>query len=855
MTTMALLLLALCMTALGAPPPPSATSADALATQPGFRVELIRSSAPGEGSWVAMTVDPRGRLIVSPQEGVSNMLRLTLDAQGRVAKTERLAVPVGSAMGLLCAFESLYVSGLGPEGLCIYRLRDTDGDDAYDKVEKLRRFEGAGGEHGSHALVPGPDGKIYQVHGNFVRLPADLLPGSPLRNYAEDLLLPRAEDGNGFGVGLKPPAGFVTRMDPDGSNVELFAGGFRNTYDIAFSPDGELFGFDSDMEWDWGTPWYRPIRINHIVAGGEYGFREGTGKWPDHYPDALPSNLDVGIGSPTGMKFGAHAAFPDKYRRALYALDWTYGRVLAVHLAPDGATYRGTFENFVAPRSLTESVPKAPLPLTDLEFGPDGAMYFITGGRATQSGLYRVSYTGTGANAAGTPRIDTAEDPGQPARRRRHTLESLPPDGKPTTLETAWSSMGSNDRWLRYAARLAIERQPVAAWQERALAETHPQTALTALLALTRCADRSIQPSIIEALGRLPVDTLDKGRQLEAVRVLQLALARFGKPTASLAGQIVEVLNPRFPTGHDRLDRELAQVLLYLDAPDIVARCMTCVASSPTLEEQLYYMFHLRNQRTGWTPELRRSYFAWFRKARPRDAHPAQILQWFRDVGRAYEDGSSLNKFLANTRRNAIATLTDAERTSLATLIEDAPKPVAAAATIKPRAFVKEWRLDELAPQLDTISKGRSFENGRAAFADAQCALCHRFTGEGGSVGPELTAVSSKYSRREILESILDPSKVVSEQFQNVMFYLKDGDEEIGRVVEENDERVVIVTDPLKPEKPMTIPKSNINTREGSRISPMPEGLVSILPAEDILDLLAYLEAGGDPAHALYRKP
>ena len=91
------------------------------------------------------------------------------------------------------------------------------------------------------------------------------------------------------------------------------------------------------------------------------------------------------------MKFGYAAHYPDDYRAALYIMDWSYGRIVAVHLKEEGATYTGTFENFVAPKSLRESGPKATLNVTDLEFGKDGAMYFLTGGRGTQSGLYRVA--------------------------------------------------------------------------------------------------------------------------------------------------------------------------------------------------------------------------------------------------------------------------------------------------------------------------------------------------------------------------------------------------------------------------------------------------------------------------------
>ena len=364
---------------------PAATPAESLTLLPGFKAQLIASAQPWEGSWVCMTIDPKGRLIISPQDGTSNLLRVTLTKDGEVAKKEFIPQPVGSAMGLLYAFDSLYVNGKGPQGLGLYRLKDNHHKDNFDAPVLLRNLVDSAGEHGSHAVVLGPDKHIYIVSGNFTKVPKDILPTSPHRNYAEDQLLPRAQDGNGFGNGVQPPGGFLLRMDPDGKHCELFCAGMRNTYDFAFSPEGEIFGFDSDMEWDWGMPWYRPIRICHLVSGGDYGFREGTGKWPKYYPDSLPSAVDVGIGSPTGMKFGTDSNFPDKYKQALYALDWSYGRIFAVHTTPHGATYDATFETFLKGK---------PLNLTDIEFGNDGAMYFTTGGRGTQSGLYRVTYTG-----------------------------------------------------------------------------------------------------------------------------------------------------------------------------------------------------------------------------------------------------------------------------------------------------------------------------------------------------------------------------------------------------------------------------------------------------------------------------
>jgi hypothetical protein len=83
-------------------------------------VELLRSAQQGEGSWVSMAVDEKGRLYLSPQ-GKEKMLRVTLTAAGQIEKIDPIDVPVSAAMGMLWAFDSLYVNGQGPDGQAIYR--------------------------------------------------------------------------------------------------------------------------------------------------------------------------------------------------------------------------------------------------------------------------------------------------------------------------------------------------------------------------------------------------------------------------------------------------------------------------------------------------------------------------------------------------------------------------------------------------------------------------------------------------------------------------------------------------------------------------------------------------------------
>ena len=828
-----------------------ATAADKLAVLQGFKVELLRSAQVGEGSWVSMAVDAKSRLIISPQEGVGNILRISLSKNGQVEKVEKVGQPVGSAMGLLYAFDSLYVNGRGPQGLGLYRLRDTTGGDEFDELKLLRKIEGAAGEHGSHGLALGPDKMLYLVNGNFTKLPADLSAHSPHKNYADDLLLGRMEDGNGFGAGNKPPGGHILRMDAEAKACELFAAGQRNDYDIAFSADGELFGFDSDMEWDWGMPWYRPIRINHIVSGADFGFREGTGKWPNYYPDSLPSTLDIGIGSPTGVKFGTGSAFPLKYQKALYVMDWTYGRILAVHLSPRGASYSATFENFVWPASLNRPGPKSPLNVTDLEFGKDGAMYFTTGGRGTQAGLYRVSFAGPPKSAA-EPSTEplAAQQADNTARALRHRLERFHGRRDDAAIEFAWPHLKSADRWIRYAARIAIESQPVEQWQDRALEERTLNASLTALLALARCGEHSVQRKLLDRLEKLLSGELTEPQQLEALRVMEVAFIRMGRPDSDAARDVLTMLDRRYPASSETINRELCQLLIYLEAPGVVQKSMALLAAARTLGDQVFYVFHLRGVKSGWTLDERRAYFNWFARDRATDRHPAETLKWFSDAGRPYGDGASVKNFMDHIRKDAIASLNERERAELASLITPAKFVIKTPAD---RHVVREWKVADILPVLDQTGSGRSFEKGKKAFEDAQCLACHRFGNDGGATGPDLTAVSSRFTRRDILESILEPSKVISDQYQNIIVTTKNGDDMIGRLVEETDRQLVLMINPLTGEKTQ-IRKRDVQERAPSKVSPMPDGLANICTKEEILDMLAYIESGGQKGHTAFKR-
>ncbi|MDP6718697.1 MAG: hypothetical protein QGF59_08615, partial [Pirellulaceae bacterium] len=340
-----------------------ATPVERIKVAKGFKVELLYS-VPGDtqGSWINLCTDNKGRLLASDQYG--GLYRMTPPAAGEtlsVDDVQPVPADIRAANGMVWAFGALYVvvndfekkmqSGL-------YRVTDSDGDDELDKVELLRAIQARGG-HGIHAVVPTPDGKgLFLITGNNTT-PPKLAETSPVRQvWGEDHLLPSMPDGRGHNTGVLAPGGVIYRVDPDGRSFEAYASGFRNIFDAAVNRDGELFTYDADMEFDFNTPWYRPTRICHVISGAEFGWRNGAGKRPTSYADNLPGILDIGPGSPTGMTFGYGATFPAKYQNALFALDWSWGKLYAVHLKldPNSSSYTATKEEFLT---------GAPLPMTD----------------------------------------------------------------------------------------------------------------------------------------------------------------------------------------------------------------------------------------------------------------------------------------------------------------------------------------------------------------------------------------------------------------------------------------------------------------------------------------------------------
>ena len=849
---------------------------DKLKLPEGFEAELLYS--PGEhdqGSWVAMTFDDKGRMITSDQYGF--LYRLELPPVGSDStvkpKVEKLIVGnvaepqvgMGYAQGLLYAFNSLYVmvnhnpneTFSQPTGL--YRIQDLDGDDQFETITQIRELKGQQGEHGPHSMKVTPDGQgIYLIAGNHVDVPE--MNSYRLPNvWNEDNLFPLIKDPRGHANSRMAPGGWLARINPDGTDWELIGAGFRNAFDFDYNEVGDIFAYDADMEWDFGMPWYRPNRINHVTSGSEFGWRTGNSKWSPNYPDNLPAILNIGQGSPVNAMFGFKANFPSKYKKALYAFDWSFGIIYAIHLTPNGASYDATAEEFIS---------GSPLSLTDGAIGPDGAFYFATGGRRLESDLYRITYKGDLDSY--TP-LTEADLPAEAKIRRE--LEQYHKDGASAEgIEKAWAQLNNKDRYVQYAARIVLEHQPVGTWKDKAIAETDGVKKIHAMLALAHHATDADAAAMLNSLMQVDYGSLTAKDKQDMLRTIEVILYRYDKGSEPAKAQLITYLDPHFPANDNMLDRSLSVLMTHLDAPTAVEKTLallknakddpnyqkTFTASSDLIFRNPQYGMDIANmlanvppaQQTffatvlggadkGWTPALREEYFGWIHNALT-----------------AYKGGRSYVGFIDRARKMALASVDKADfekydEMSGGKLLTASGNDIVNTG-VQPEGPGRRWTLEEAAPLVENLA-GRDLAKGKAMYAAVLCQSCHTIQGEGGNIGPDLSQLGTRFSPRDILVSTINPSETISDQYQATVLELKDGSSILGKLNDEDEQNYYISQNPFAPQDIKTIAKSNVTLKKTAEVSVMMPGLINRLNEEELKDLIAYLVSGGNADHAVYK--
>jgi putative membrane-bound dehydrogenase-like protein len=333
----------------------------ALTVPDGFHAELFAADELAHDIY-SLTFNAAGDVVVSGPGYVRTLL--DIDGDGKADKTKTFAdAPRTGAQGMFFLGNHLICSG--DAGLQMFR--DDNRDGKADGLPEIFLRVNAGREHDVHAIRKGPDGWWYVIAGNMAGVNAAYatLETSPVK---------------------RPESGTILRLRPDLSGGEILADGFRNAYDFDFSPAGDLYTFDSDGERDVSLPWYEPTRVYQVTPRSHAGWISRSWKRPDHFSDMPPVTGRFGRGSPSGVVCYRHTQFPEQYRGAIFVLDWTFGRILALPLQQNRSVSSTEPIDFA---SGTGQYGFAP---TDAAIGPNGDLFVSIGGRGTQGGVFRISW-------------------------------------------------------------------------------------------------------------------------------------------------------------------------------------------------------------------------------------------------------------------------------------------------------------------------------------------------------------------------------------------------------------------------------------------------------------------------------
>lgn len=907
-------------------------------TPEGFRVEQVVSDRQ-VGSVVNLTFDHKGRPTIAVEDGGILLLEDS-DQDGIYEKTIVFSDQVETAHGMeFLGPGELLVHANGPENTGLYLLRDINGDDQSDSVELITPSVGKIAEHGPHEIELGPDGFLYVLFGNHSSPDAYLDPLSASRELREDHLLPRYLDPRGHATHVQAPGGTFYRLNFPKRHWEQIAGGLRNPFDFAIDSSGEILTFESDMEWDFGLPWYRETRVLHVIPGGDYGWRTGSSKFPSYYIDTLPSVDESGRGSPVGVTFYRHHIYPEKYRGALFMGDWSRGRIRVMFPHPEGASVTGQIVDFVHGE---------PLNVTDLDIGPDGFLYFSTGGRNTTGGIYRVLFDRIPfSESEGLEKIlnqpmprsawgrlqisnvkgalgvkwedllqKVVHDPQKSLETRLLALETLQIHGpqpnrnfladlmkdenpriraaavfllgtfswrdvstlltealldpEPIVIRRAAESLTraglspsislgdesklidglraclqNTDRFARFSCRQVLRRIPSTNWQKYLVHNPNENTRLAfeTLLAYAQEMRSSHQAKILfSQLEKIQLKKLDPDDLLDYLRLLQIGLIRDprdragGKPAYAIG----ERLLLDFPHSDLRVNRELLILLSFLEVRGITKKGLTYLEQELSQEDQIHAVYCLRTVSTGWSAAERLKLLNWFQRA------------W------EFRGAASMEGFIGKLWDSTLELLTPSEiqearhvretflnnRTSLLAAYLEKDEDYDPNKIERTGSRLANMSFEELSNSLeyDPMSYERgSVERGRKVFHLSKCVNCHVFGTEGRGGGPDLSTVVSRFRRREILESMMFPSRVISDQYTALDLQMLDGTKITGMLAGENDTTLTLIN---ASGEVRNLPKNKIGGRQLSTESLMPEGLLDSMTKRDLVSLILFLEAG-----------
>jgi hypothetical protein len=384
-------------------------------------------------------------------------------------------------------------------------------------------------------------------------------------------------------------------------------------------------------------------------------------------------------------------------------------------------------------------------------------------------------------------------------------------------------------------------------WADSVLAatmESQPRLLLEGLLALIYEQDSAaLSEAIFEKMATAPVGELRDQILLEYMRVVSLALIRDRRGDEKDArkkfkDRIGPQLLARYPSEDWRVNRELQVLMAFMQTPGAIAAILEQLTPEKSQQEQIHTVYALRSIGEGWTQPQR-----------------AKLVQWF-DHGREIRGAASMEGYINGLWESTLDILPKDERRAAEAhkkkqialrhaaaqdlMAEIKGKKQKASSDLQQRSFEELSEYLEYDPM---AYRTPDLERGRRVFMTSRCADCHVFGSIGRGGGPDLSTVTSRFRRRDILESIMDPSKTISDQYAAVDVKTRDGALTTGMVVEEDETTLTLIT--VRGER-VEIDKADIADRYDSKISIMPDGLLDTMSRGDLVQLMHFLERGSD---------
>ncbi len=858
---------------------------------PGVTVELFARD-PLVRNPCAMAFDARGRLFVGqgPQyrnpkpdtPGDTVEILLDTDGDGLADKARTFARGLNCIQGLAWHGRDLWIAN-SPD---LTIVRDLDGDDEADEYVLL--YTDLGNiEHALHGLNFAPDGKVYMSKGNSKGLnqPGRIAPqpfrelfGQPTLPGSPDLPPPRTFTKQSYRATYQDPKddwgrhGGILRCDPDGTQLEIVARGFRNPWDIAFDSGFNWLGTDNDQS--------DGDRIFMPFFGADFGWAH---KWsPDWtgagHPPTVPISGPVFTGSGTGIVFADTPALPSSFHGVWFINDFLYRTTFVYRPRWDGALLQpggGKWEPFLrAGGSLFNPV--------DLELGPDGALYvsgwgttlgaeFRDGKQVNEGRVWRVAATGAPrasiaahrpqpraqwtfaqlaadlGSAVASWRADASAElvrRGSAARADLVALATKP--GLPTAQET-WA--------LWTLGRLALDDAGLDTWFGSTGAKLSLNARIQSLRIVAHRLRESKRPTALppfvaaaltDSEPRVRFAALQSIGQARRPALLDAVLAAAATETERLSfyaawHALLEIATPevlRAKLSDPRGGVRRAALLALLDRGNLDEPVVRGLVNDPDAATAglagLWLARRDGNSLLDISPPPGNFVGRVLVKIVP-GLKPAVVRYTLDGTEPKFARGDETVKLtITETTTLKAALFVNGQKvgpTSTGVYRKIVPPPPPPAITLTPPAApVTAAQLLAALPQADVA-------RGRAVFFAAGCVACHRVGSEGGAFAPDLTGLGARGNVERVIRALLEPSAEITEGFALHTYTLRDGRSFAGRILEEGQSNFVLIQ--LNNET-TTITRTDIVKDETLPASAMPP-FDSTMSVTDLAALVAWL--------------